>query len=140
SIWVLAFILFRLDALELYRVVFKSHLAIELPYWPFVVWHPWDIMTFIGPPLVAITVFAGWRPALPLAAAFCITMFTLSVLHVARAETGRVWLFFPPPAVGAAAIVLARRHTAEQTAVMALLALQLVVQAGVMRVMNDYGI
>lgn len=139
SIWALAFVFFGLNPFHLYRVIMDSHLGIEFPYWPFVVWNPWDIMTFIGLPLVAITIFAGWKRAAPLAAAFCITLFTLAVLGIARAETGRVWLFFTPLAVGTAAIVLARRKGVEQTLVVGLLALQLVVQAAVMRVLNDYG-
>jgi hypothetical protein len=139
SIWVLAYLLFGLNPFDLYHVIMQSHLSIDFPYWPFVVWNPWDIMTFIGLPLVAITIFAGWKRALPLTAAFCITLFALSVLGVARAETGRVWLFFTPLAVGAAAIVLVRRKGVEQTVVVGLLAVQLVVQASVMRVLNDYG-
>jgi hypothetical protein len=139
-LWALAFAFFGLNPVTLYRVIMQSHLAIDFPYWPFVAWHPWDIMTFVGLPLVAITLFAGWRRAAPLAAAFCITLFVLSILGVARAETGRVWLFFTPLAVGAAAIVLVRRRSGEQAAVVAMLAVQLVVQAGMMRPMTNYGI
>ncbi|HEY3340943.1 MAG TPA: glycosyltransferase family 39 protein, partial [Anaerolineae bacterium] len=125
SIWVLAYVAFGLNPVDLYRVIMDSHLSIDFPYWPFVVWNPWDIITFIGLPLVAITVIAGWKRAAPLTAAFCITLFTLSILGVARAETGRVWLFFTPLAVGAAAIVLVRRRRVEQTVVLGLLAIQL---------------
>jgi hypothetical protein len=140
SVWGLAFVLFGLNPIELYKVVFSSHLSIDFPYWPFVVWHPWDIITFIGLPVVAITAFAGWKKATPFAAAFCLTLFILSILHVARGETGRVWLFFTPAAVAAAAIVIAHRRQAEQAVVIGLLAIQLVVMAGVLRVLNDYGI
>jgi hypothetical protein len=139
SIWVLAFLIFGLNPFSLYRAIMDSHLSIDFPYWPFVVWNPWDIITFIGLPLVAITIFAGWKRAAPLAAAFCITLFTLSVLGIARAETGRVWLFFTPLAVGAAAIVITQRKGREQAVVVGLLAVQLVVQTAVMRVLNDYG-
>ena len=140
SLWVLAFVFFGLDPIALYRVIFSSHLSIDFPYWPFVVWHPWDIITFTGLPIVAIVALAGWKRATPLTAAFCVTLFLLSVLHVARGETGRVWLFFTPVAVAAAAIVIARRRQAEQAIVVVLLAAQLVVMAGVLRVLNDYGI
>ena len=138
-LWVLAYALFHLNALNLFRVIMNSHLSINFPYWPFVVWNPWDIMTFIGLPLVAITIFSAWKRATPLAAAFCITLFTLAVAGIARAETGRVWLFFTPLAVGATAIVLVRRKGVEQTAIVGLLAVQLIVQAAVLRVLNDYG-
>lgn len=140
TVWALAFLLFGLNPITLYDVIFASHLGIEFPYFPFVFWHPWDIITFIGLPLVVLTVVQGWRRALPLAAAFAITLFLMSVLHVARAETGRVWLFFTPLAVGTAALVLAKRERLSQSVVVGALAVQLVTQASVMRVLNDYGI
>jgi hypothetical protein len=139
-VWVAAFLLFRMDGIELARVIFRYPEVITFPYWPFVVWHPWDIITFAGVPLVAIAVTAGWKRAAPLAGAFAITLAILSLTHIARGETGRVWLFFTPLAVGAAAIVLTSRSRGEQVAVVALLAAQLVTQAAVMRVMKEIGI
>jgi hypothetical protein len=149
--WLISHLLTGLDLLKLYRVIFDSHLGIDFPYWPFVVWHPWDIVTFIGIPIVVLAVTAGWRYATALAAAFFTTLFTLSVLHVARGETGRVWMYFGPVAVGAAAIVLTGKHGEAENqsdeggnllrfSVLALLGLQLVVQSAVLRVMVDYGI
>lgn len=140
TVWIAAFVLFRLDVFGLWRAIFDSHLDIPFPYWPFVAWHPWDIITFIGVPLVAIAATAGWKRAAPLTAAFVITLGMLSLAHIARGETGRVWLFFTPIAVGAAAIVLATRSRFEQIAVLALLAAQLMTQASVMRVMKEIGI
>jgi hypothetical protein len=140
TVWIAAFVFFRLDIFALWRAIFDSHLDIPFPYWPFVAWHPWDIITFAGIPLVAITVTAGWKRATPLAGAFAITLAILSLTHIARGETGRVWLFFTPLAVGAAAIVLATRSRIEQIAVVGLLAAQLVTQASVMRVMKEIGI
>ncbi len=140
TVWIAAFIFFRLDFFALWRAIFDSHLDIPFPYWPFVAWHPWDIITFAGVPLVAIAVTAGWKRAAPLTAAFVITLGVLSLAHIARGETGRVWLFFTPLAVGAAAIVLASRARVEQIAVVALLAAQLVAQASVMRVMKEIGL
>lgn len=134
TMWIAAYVVFRLDLFALLRAVFGSHLDIPFPFWPFVAWHPWDIITFIGVPLVAISVTAGWRKAAPLTAAFVITLAALSLAHVARGETGRVWLFFSPLVVGAAGIVLAGRSRLEQTGALLLLAGQLVAQTAVMRV------
>ena len=64
----------------------------------------------------------------------------MSVLHIARGETGRVWLFFTPVAVAAAAVIIARKRQGEQALVILLLAIQLIVMAGVLRILNDYGI
>ncbi len=139
-VWAAAYLFFGLNPVDMFRVIFKSHLSIDFPYWPFVVWHPWDIITFIGLPVVSLAVVLGWKKAAPLTAAFVLTLFTLSVIHVARGETGRVWLFFTPAAVGAAAILLSARRNGEQIVVVGLLAVQLVVMAGVLRVLNDYGI
>jgi hypothetical protein len=140
TVWIAAFVFFRLDVFALWRAIFGSHLDIPFPYWPFVAWHPWDIITFAGVPLVAIAFTAGWKRAAPLTAAFAVTLGVLSLAHIARGETGRVWLFFMPLAVGAAAIVLASRPRAEQVTVVVLLAVQLVAQASVMRVLNEIGI
>ncbi|MCL4506005.1 MAG: glycosyltransferase family 39 protein [Chloroflexi bacterium] len=138
-VWAIAYFAFGLNPVDLFRVIFDSHLSIDFPYWPFVVWHPWDIITFIGLPIVALVVVLGWKKATPLTAAFVLTLFTLSVIHIARGETGRVWLFFTPVAVGAAAILISARRSSEQTVIVGFLAMQLVVMAGVLRVMNDYG-
>ncbi len=140
SIWLLSYIFYGLNPIELYKVVISSHLSIDFPYWPFVAWHPWDIITFIGLPVVAITALAGWKKAAPLTAAFCVTLLVMSVLHIARGETGRVWLFFTPVAVAAAAVIIARKRQGEQALVILLLAIQLIVMAGVLRILNDYGI
>ena len=142
SVWLVAYIAFGLDPVQLYRVVFDSHLGIEFSFWPFVLWHPWDVLTFAGLAIVVVAEVWGWRKGAPLSAAFFITLTVLALMHVARGETGRVWMFFVPLAVGAGAIALtshaqSRRLTAT---VMALLALQLVPQAALMRVMTGYGI
>jgi hypothetical protein len=58
--------------------------------------------------------------------------------HVARAETGRVWLYFTPVAVAIAAIVIADRGDAVKLAVLGLLGLHLVVQGSLFRT-HEYG-
>jgi len=140
SVWGLMGLLFGLDPIALYKAVFESHLGIPFPFWPFVLWHPWDPMTFIGLPLVALTLTLGWRKAPALAAAFGLTLLILSLAHVARGETGRVWMFFAPAVVGASAIILAERTSREQHSAVALLALQTAVMALVFRVLGSYGL
>jgi hypothetical protein len=140
SLWAIAYVWAGLDPIALYHVVFDSHLGIEFPFWPFAFWHPWDVLTMIGLPIAMIALFAAWRKAPALSAAFVVTLLALSLAHVARGETGRVWMYFGPAAVAASAIVLAEATRRAQVAIVGLLALQLVVQGSVLRVLVDYGI
>ncbi len=139
AIWLAVYVWAGLDLFALYRVVFDSHLGIAFPFWPFVFWHPWDMLTMIGLPIGALAMFAGWRRALPLTAAFALTLLALSLAHVARAETGRVWLYFGPLGVAAASVVWVSLSRSARAALLLLLALQLVIQTAVLRVMVDYG-
>ena len=139
TVWLGMWLIFRLDPVALYHAVFTSHLGIPFPFWPFVLWHPWDPLTFIGLPLVMLALTLGWRKAAPLSAAFAITLAVLSLAHVARGETGRVWMFFAPAVVGAAAIVLVERTRRAQAVLVGLLAMQTLVMGLVLRVLGDYG-
>lgn len=144
SLWVVAYATTGLNVVALYEVVFDSHLGIEFPFWPFVFWHPWDIVTMIGLAVVAAA-FAGLRrvgakdgePTFAFAASFALALAILSVVHVARGETGRVWLYFAPIAVAAAAAALRARVRA-MIAALALLGLQTFVMGAVLRV-HEYG-
>jgi hypothetical protein len=98
------------------------------------------MLTMIGLPIAMIAIFAGWRKATALSAAFVVPLVVLSLAHVARGETGRVWMYFGPVAVGAAAVVLADVPRRAQIAITGLLALQLIVQGALLRVLVDYGI
>jgi hypothetical protein len=138
SVWLIAFVVTGLNPVTLYHVVFASHLGIEFPFWPFVFWHPWDMLTMIGLPVATIVIFAGWRRATALAAAFVVPLLILSLAHVARGETGRVWLYFTPVAVGATAIVIERWPRIAQASVVGLLCLHLVVQGALIRT-HEYG-
>ncbi|MFN3705584.1 MAG: ArnT family glycosyltransferase, partial [Thermoflexales bacterium] len=139
TIWAAAYGWAGLDVFALYRVVFASHLSIEFPFWPFVFWHPWDMLTMIGLPIGVVALLASWQRALPLGAAFTITLVMLSLAHVARAETGRVWMYFGPLGVAAAAVVCTGWPRRARAVLLALLGLQLAVQASVLRVLVDYG-
>ncbi len=138
SVWLIAFVLTGLNPVTLYHVVFDSHLGIEFPFWPFVFWHPWDMLTMIGLPVAMIVIFAGWRRATALSAAFVVPLLILSLAHVARGETGRVWLYFTPIAIGATAIVIEKWPRLAQISVVVLLGLHLVVQGALIRT-HEYG-
>jgi hypothetical protein len=150
--WLLLIAGFGFDLPATYATAMRFHLELERPFWPFVLWHAWDIFTFIGLPLVAAALLA-WRrwPALALAAFG--TLATLCLLHVARGETGRVWMFFAPLITAlAAAFLTPRKSNASQensnrfTAarvviplIVGALALQSLVQIGWLRVIG-YGV
>ncbi len=140
TVWLAAWLWSGLDPFQLYQVVFDSHLGIAFPFWPFVFWHPWDLLTMAGLPLVGLTLTAGWRRALPITSAALITLAALSLAHVARSETGRVWLYFVPLFLGATGVILPALPRWGAAIVLGLLVLQSVVQIGVLRVLIDYGI
>lgn len=141
SIWAAMWLWSSLDAFALYHVVFESHLSIEFPYWPFVFWHPWDQVTMAGVPLVMLLLALGWRnQALPITAAYVITLSALSLAHVARAETGRVWLYFNPMVVAGAGAIFIRLPHSATLGTLGLLVLHAAVQGILLRPMVGSGI
>jgi Dolichyl-phosphate-mannose-protein mannosyltransferase len=137
TVWAVMYAWAGLDPVALYTVVFDSHLSLEFSFWPFVVWHPWDLLTMVGLPVVVLSL-AAWRKAPALAAAFWVPLLALSLAHVARGETGRVWLYFTPLAVGAAAVMLSGSSRVVQLAVLTLLGAHLVTQGVLIRT-HEYG-
>ena len=111
SLWLLS-LPTGFDPLGMYRVIMQTHLDLDRPFWPFVVWHAWDIITFIGIPFVMLALVAIKQPKSPAQSAVLMSCFgTLLILclaHVARGETGRVWMFFAPLPVVVAALYLCR--------------------------------
>lgn len=141
SIWGAMWLWSDLDPFALYQTIFESHLGIEFPYWPFVFWHPWDHVTMAGIPLVALLLAKGWHgKALPIAAAYTITLGALSLAHVARAETGRVWLYFNPIVVAGAALLLAEAPRTLARIILALFVLHGAIQGILLRPMQGLGI
>jgi len=104
--WAAVIALTGFDLPGAYETAMRTHLALERDYWPFVVWHPWDLFTFAGLPLATIAAFLTWRRAPALTFAWVATIAAQSLLHVARGETGRVWMYFAPIIVGLAGIWL----------------------------------
>jgi len=91
--------------LALLTVAFDQHfdLAYESPLWA--VMHLWEWALMGGLPIVALALLS-LRPgpqahplALRLAWALLLSLLILTLAHVARGETGRVWLFFSPLAL-----------------------------------------
>jgi hypothetical protein len=140
TFWLAAWLWSGLNPFHLYQVVFDSHLGIEFPFWPFVFWHPWDLLTMTGLPLVGLTLTAGWRRALPVTLALFVTLAALSLAHVARSETGRVWLYFVPLFLGASGVIASALPRWGVALVLGLMVLQGSAQIGVLRVLIDYGI
>jgi hypothetical protein len=137
--WFLCVFVLQFDLVAAYRYGMTIHLELVRPYWPFVFWNGWDALTFIG--LAAVVVLCGtWRRIPALACALCVPIFVLCVLHLARGETGRLWMFFAPIPITATAIALTTDKNL-RTALkpiaffMALLALQSVIMINSMRVM-----
>ena len=114
--WAAVIALAGFDLPGAYATAMRTHLALERDYWPFVVWHPWDLFTFAGLPLATIAAFLTWRRAPALTFAWVATIAAQSLLHVARGETGRVWMYFAPIIVGLVGIWLSGRPSGRDEA------------------------
>ncbi len=144
--WLLLIFGFGFDLPGTYATAMRFHLELERPFWPFILWHAWDIFTFAGLPLIGAALLT-WRrwPALTIAAFG--TLAALCLLHVARGETGRVWMFFAPLFVALAAAYLTTKFFVGKNIgiklvphlLVAILTLQSFVQIGWLRVIG-YGL
>ncbi|MFN4293604.1 MAG: hypothetical protein ACK4JD_05680 [Thermoflexales bacterium] len=110
--WAAMILLTGFDLPAAYQTAMRIHLSLERDYWPFVVWHPWDIFTFVGLPAAAIALLMTWRRAPALTFAWVATIAAQSLLHVARGETGRVWMYFAPVILALAGLWLAQQSAA----------------------------
>jgi hypothetical protein len=100
----------ELTPFDLLSVAMNAHLALDRPYLPWLWLHFWEWALFTGIPFVLLWLLAAWRhrhnrptkgPILPVALLFTLAVILLS--GTARGETGRVWLFFAPFVLIAAA-------------------------------------
>ncbi len=141
--WAALVLLAGFDLLGSYNTAMRLHLALERDYWPFVLWHPWDILTFTGLPLAMIAICFAWMRMPALALAWIVTLAAQSLLHVARGETGRVWMYFAPAIVALSSLWLTERLGAILFArlvfVVVLLAAQATTHIGLLRVIG-YGV
>ena len=101
------------NPLTIVRAAMDNHLDLERAYWPWLWLHSWEWALFCGLPLIALWLIAavrratGWRWRGPvLALALLGTLIVLVLSGTARGETGRVWLFFTPFVLIAAAAEL----------------------------------
>lgn len=105
---------------QLIAANFDTHLEIERPYLPWVFIHVWDWVLYNGVVFVPLWI-AGlvyWlrrREGAPpvLALALLATVLLLAVSGTARGESGRVWAFFTPLLLLAAADGLQRIYSTE---------------------------
>ena len=108
SVWLLC-LPTGFDLIGMLRATLSTHLDLERPFWPFVLWHAWDIITFIGIPFVALGLLGLRQRQQPhvfaLALSCFVTLLILCLAHVARGETGRVWMFFAPLPVAITALL-----------------------------------
>ncbi len=98
--------------LDLLHVAMSEHLALDRPYLPWLWLHFWEWALFTGVPLIALwllNVVKGKRDILGLS--LLLTMIVLLLSGTARGETGRVWLFFSPFVLIAAAYALQNRRS-----------------------------
>jgi hypothetical protein len=101
-LWVIYAVLTGTTPFDILRAAFAQHYALNRPYWPWVILHPYDMFFFIGIPLTGLALWQGIhlrrmekRPAV-FALAAMLTLLAIVFSGTARGETGRVWLFFSP--------------------------------------------
>ncbi len=101
--WLIYGLMTGFTAFDLLRVALNAHLALDRPYLPWLWLHFWEWALFISVPLVLLWLLAAWKfvrerqtsgAILPLT--LLLTMALLLLSGTARGETGRVWLFFAP--------------------------------------------
>lgn len=143
--WLAAWVAVGHSPLAIVSAAMGNHLDLDRPYLPWLWLHAWEWALFSGPPLVALWLLAaarrGSRPrtrGTVLALALTLTLAVLVLSGTARGETGRVWLFFAPFALIAAAEALGApgRDRAGWAAITAAQAVLLVVLAATLDVID----
>lgn len=117
-VWIVLWLASGLSVFEVYNAMISSHFGLEYPYWPWVLLHFSDFLTWMGLPLALLGLTALGRMIAPLrrgaaiplplllAAALWITAIVLDVSGIPRGETGRIWLFMWPPMLIGAGLAL----------------------------------
>jgi len=95
---------------DILRTAFGWHLALDRPYLPWLWMHSWEWLLMTGIPPGVVWLMGAWRrlrrwreSGPVLGAALLLAMVVLILSGTARGETGRVWLFFSPFVLIAAA-------------------------------------
>ncbi len=124
SLWVLYDVIFDLSIWTIFRTAMAiEHLRLERPYLPWLFFHLNDFFMFTGWPLVLLGGGAAWeaiqglRRKAPLSMgqiltlSACLAVLILDLSGMGRGESGRVWLFFAPFILLAAASLLSPSDT-----------------------------
>jgi len=146
SLWVVYQLALGTGFLDIWRVSMSFHLGLGRSYWTWLGYHLYDFFIFLGLPLALLFLTAlAWavrdlarRRYAPLALGFGLGLLLLDLAGVARGEVARVWLFLTPFAVITAVHGLARlrRHWRDCAIVALLLAVQLLIFNGFLRVVT----
>jgi hypothetical protein len=115
--WLIYWLIGGQTFFDLLRTSMQFHLSLDRPYWFWLGMHLWDWGLFTGVGLTVLALISLRRnnlyPVSSFSIALFITMIALTLSGTARGETGRVWLFFSPFLLIAAADGLRRLQTDE---------------------------
>lgn len=149
SLWAVYYLASGVTPLTLLGQALGQHLGYEneRPYLPWVFLHPYELLMFSGFP-VALPALAGaarsipalrafeWRRADAMSVSLVATLIVLAISGTARGETGRVWLFFVPFILLAAAHQLRSAGPGSTRLVTVTQAVTLITLVGFLRVMD----
>ena len=95
--------------LALIPIAMGRHLDLERPYLPWLWLHTWDVVLFVGLPIFGLWLFSlgsvSGKLIRRMSLALLLTLAIMVLSGTARGETGRVWMFFMPFMLLAAADV-----------------------------------
>lgn len=108
-IWLIFWLVSGVSPLAIFVTSLTPHLELDRPYLPWLWNHTWEWVLLTGLPLVAVWLLAavGKRKLLAqqpvVGLTLLLTLLIVLLSGTARGETGRVWLFFAPLVLLAAA-------------------------------------
>ena len=155
SVWLVYQAVYGVSFWDVFSTAMQTHFHLGRSYWLWVVYNPYDFLTFLGVPIAVLFVaesIRAWRRAIQAGAAtspipiqalpalaISITLLALNLSGAARGEVGRMWLLWMPAACLIAAIGLTRekRHRSYKL-ILVLLALQTLVSHHFLRI-HDTG-
>ncbi|GAB4574842.1 MAG: hypothetical protein Kow0077_23420 [Anaerolineae bacterium] len=102
--WLCYWLISQVTPLDILRTSMTLHLALSVPYLPWLWMHLQDWIVFTGIPLSIVWIAAAIRRTnVPferrgwiLGVTLLVTMLVVDISGTARAETGRVWLLYSP--------------------------------------------
>jgi hypothetical protein len=120
SVWLIYQAISGNSFLDVFSTAMQAHYNLGRIYWIWVLFNPYDFLTFLGVPVDVLCVSEGWRAwkrallsrgrDVPLRSILTLTvtgaMIALNISGVARGEVGRMWLLWMPAACLIAAVSL----------------------------------